>query len=315
MINRTLVRTKVIQTLFAFYKDGEKSSLTARKELLKSFSDTYSLYMLMLAFSDELVRCAEEHIEENKTRAAITHQAYTPNRKFVNSTVAQQLFNNARLRNYLNEQHLYWDAAHGSIQAIYKQLLEAPYYAEYMALEDPTYEDDKQLWRKIYGSLLLNNSELASALEELEVVLDYQNWTTDVDLVLTYVVKTIKRFKKDNGDTQELLEMFDSEAEFLFAKDLLRLAIEHADEYKEKIVAAAQNWEAERIAYMDTIILLTAITEIIHFNEIALEISMNEYIELSKEYSSEKSYTFINGILNKVVKDLRQEGKLFKVVR
>ncbi len=315
MINRTLVRTKVIQTLFAFYKDGEKSSLTARKELLKSFSDTYSLYMLMLAFSDELVRCAEEHIEENKTRAAITHQAYTPNRKFVNSTVAQQLFNNARLRNYLNEQHLYWDAAHSSIQAIYKQLLEAPYYAEYMALEDPTYEDDKQLWRKIYGSLLLNNSELASALEELEVVLDYQNWTTDVDLVLTYVVKTIKRFKKDNGDTQELLEMFDSEAELLFAKDLLRLAIEHADEYKEKIVAAAQNWEAERIAYMDTIILLTAITEIIHFNEIALEISMNEYIELSKEYSSEKSYTFINGILNKVVKDLRQEGKLFKVVR
>lgn len=315
MINRTLVRTKVIQTLFAFYKDGEKSSLTARKELLKSFSDTYSLYMLMLAFSDELVRCAEEHIEENKTRAAITHQAYTPNRKFVNSTVAQQLFNNARLRNYLNEQHLYWDAAHSSIQAIYKQLLEAPYYAEYMALEDPTYEDDKQLWRKIYGNLLLNNSELASALEELEVVLDYQNWTTDVDLVLTYVVKTIKRFKKDNGDTQELLEMFDSEAELLFAKDLLRLAIEHADEYKEKIVAAAQNWEAERIAYMDTIILLTAITEIIHFNEIALEISMNEYIELSKEYSSEKSYTFINGILNKVVKDLRQEGKLFKVVR
>ena len=315
MINRTLVRTKVIQTLFAFYKDGEKSSLTARKELLKSFSDTYSLYMLMLAFSDELVRCAEEHIEENKTRAAITHQAYTPNRKFVNSTVAQQLFNNARLRNYLNKQHLYWDAAHGSIQAIYKQLLEAPYYAEYMALEDPTYEDDKQLWRKIYGSLLLNNSELASALEELEVVLDYQNWTTDVDLVLTYVVKTIKRFKKDNGDTQELLEMFDSEAELLFAKDLLRLAIEHADEYKEMIVAAAQNWEAERIAYMDTIILLTAITEIIHFNEIALEISMNEYIELSKEYSSEKSYTFINGILNKVVKDLRQEGKLYKVVR
>ena len=109
MINRTLVRTRVIQTLFAFYKDGEKSSLTARKELLKSFSDTYSLYMLMLAFAEELIRCAEEHIEENKTRAAITHQAYTPNRKFVNSIVAQQLFNNARLRNYLNEQHLYWD--------------------------------------------------------------------------------------------------------------------------------------------------------------------------------------------------------------
>ncbi len=315
MINRTLVRTRVIQTLFAFYKDGEKSSLTARKELLKSFSDTYSLYMLMLAFGEELIRCAEEHIEENKTRAAITHQAYTPNRNFVNSAVAQQLFNNSRLRNYLNEHHLYWDAAHSSISAIYKQLLEAPYYTEFMAKEAPSYDDDKQLWRKIFGTLLLNNPELESALEELEVVLDYQNWTTDIDLVLTYVVKTIKRFKAERGDDQELLEMFDSEAELLFAKDLLRLAIEHADEYKEMVVAAAQNWEAERIAYMDHMILLAAITEIIHFNDIALEISMNEYIELSKEYSSEKSYTFINGILNKVVKDLKQEGKLFKVVR
>ena len=315
MINRTLVRTRVIQTLFAFYKDGEKSSLTARKELLKSFSDTYSLYMLMLAVGEELIRCAEEHIEENKTRAAITHQAYTPNRNFVNSAVAQQLFNNSRLRNYLNEHHLYWDAAHSSISAIYKQLLEAPYYTEFMAKEAPSYDDDKQLWRKIFGTLLLNNPELESALEELEVVLDYQNWTTDIDLVLTYVVKTIKRFKAERGDDQELLEMFDSEAELLFAKDLLRLAIEHADEYKEMVVAAAQNWEAERIAYMDHMILLAAITEIIHFNDIALEISMNEYIELSKEYSSEKSYTFINGILNKVVKDLKQEGKLFKVVR
>lgn len=315
MINRTLVRTRVIQTLFAFYKDGEKSSLTARKELLKSFSDTYSLYMLMLAFAEELIRCAEEHIEENKTRAAITHQTYNPNRNFVNSIVAQQLFNNSRLRNYLNENHLYWDAAHSSINAIYKQLLESSYYTEFMALEAPTYDDDKQLWRKIFGSLLLNNPELETALEELEVVLDHQNWTTDIDLVLTYIVKTIKRFKAEKGDDQDLLEMFDSEAELLFAKDLLRLAIEHADEYKEMVVAAAQNWEAERIAYMDHMILLAAITEIIHFNDIALEISMNEYIELSKEYSSEKSYTFINGILNKVVKDLKQEGKLFKVVR
>ena len=315
MINRTLVRTKVIQTLYAFYKDGEKSSLTARKELLKSFSDTYSLYMMLLAFSDELVRCAEEHIVENKTRAAITHQAYTPNRNFVNSIIAQQLFNNNRLRNYLNENNLCWDAAHSSINAIYKQLLEAPYYLAYMQLEEPSYEDEKQLWRKIYGNLLLNNSELEVALEELEVVLDYQNWTTDMDLVLTYVVKTIKRFTKEKGDDQELLEMFASEAELLFAKDLLRLAIENADTYKGLIVNAAQNWEAERIAYMDQVILLAAITEIAHFNDIALEVSMNEYIELSKEYSSDKSYTFINGILNRIVRDLKQSGKLFKVVR
>jgi N utilization substance protein B len=156
---------------------------------------------------------------------------------------------------------------------------------------------------------------LYSALEELEIRLDHQGWTVDIDLILTYVVKTIKRFKQENGDEQELLEMFDSDSELVFAKDLLRLSIEHADEYRELIAHAAQNWEADRIAYMDYIIMIAALTEITQFNDIALEVSMNEYIELAKEYSGEKSYTFINGILNKIVQNLRAENKLFKAVR
>ena len=315
MINRTLVRTKVIQTLFAYFKDGEKTPLSARKELLNSFSDTYSLYMLLLAFTDELTTYAEEQIVANKTRASIMHQTYTPNRRFVNNRIAQQLFNNRRLRTYLEDQKLSWDAAHASVTAIYKQLIEAPFYTEYMTLEEPTYEDDKALWKKIYTTLLLDNEHLQTALEELEVVLDHQGWTTDADLVLTYVAKTIKRFSLKNEDQQPLLEMFDSEQELNFAKDLLRLSIEHADEFRTMIANAAQNWEAERIAYMDYIILIAALTEITQFNDIALEISMNEYIELAKEYSGEKSYTFINGVLNKVIQTLRQENKLFKAIR
>lgn len=313
MINRTLVRTKVIQTLYAYYKVEGKSPLTARKELLKSFSDTYSLYMLMLSFADELTSFAEAQIEANKAKAAIMHQTYVPNRRFVNNKVSQLLFNNRRLRTYLEEQHLHWDAAHPAITAIYKQLIDCPFYKEYMCLESATFEDDKQLWRKIYGNLLMDNEHLQSALEELEVVLDYQGWTIDIDLILTYVVKTIKRFKLENGDDQELLEMFDSEDELTFAKELLGRTISHADEYREMIAQSSKNWESDRIAYMDYIILITAITEITQFNDIALEISMNEYIELAKEYSGDKSYTFINGILNKIVQDLRQANKLFKL--
>lgn len=315
MINRTLVRTKVIQTLFAFYKDGEKTALTARKELLNSFSDTYSLYMLMLAFADELTTFADEQLQLNKERAAITHQAYTPNRRFVNNKIAQQLFNNRRLRTYLEEQKLCWDAGLSAIPAIYKQLIESPFYIEYMAIDAPSYEDDKQLWRKIYANLLMDNEHLTAALEELEVILDHQGWTTDIDLVLTYVVKTIKRFKEENGDDQSLLEMFDSEQELNFAKDLLSTAINNADEYRALIASVLKNWEAERIAYMDSIILIAALAEITQFNNIALEISMNEYIELAKEYSGEKSYGFINGVLNKIVQNLQQENKLFKTKR
>ena len=271
--------------------------------------------MLMLAFADELTTFAEEQMQINKERAAIMHQAYTPNRRFINNRISQQLFNNRRLRTYLEDQKLCWDAGLSAIPAIYKQLIDSPFYIEYMAIESPTYEDDKQLWRKIYANLLMENEHLLAALEELEVTLDHQGWTTDIDLVLTYVVKTIKRFKEENGDEQILLEMFDSEQELNFAKDLLSTAIENADEFRALIASAVKNWESERIAYMDSIILIAALAEITQFNNIALEISMNEYIELAKEYSGDKSYGFINGVLNKIVQTLQQENKLFKTKR
>ena len=315
MINRTLVRTKVLQTLFAYYKDGDKTPLTARKELLNSFSSTYSLYMTMLAFADELVTYAEEQIAENKQRAIITHQEYVPNYRFVQNKVSRDLFNNRRLRNYIEENHLRWDTGMNGVIAIYKQLLQAPFYQDYMQLESPTYEDDKMLWRKIYGTLLIGNEDLYSALDEMEVSLDQHGWTIDIDQILTYIVKTIKLFKEENGDEQPLLEMFDSEEELAFAKDLLRLTIENADEYRALIAKSLHNWDAERVAYMDQIILLVAISEIVNFNNIALEISMNEYIELSKEYSSDKSYQFINGVLNNVVKELQKDNILFKVIK
>lgn len=313
MINRTLVRTKVVQTLFAYYKDGEKSPLTARKELLNSFSDTYSLYIMLLAFANELTTYAEEQLSEAAARATIVHKEFVANRHFVNNRIAQQVFNNRRIRNYMDEQNLRWDAGMPAIVSVYKQLVASPFYQDYMALPSPSYEDDKQLWRKIYTTLLMDNEDLRAALDEMEVVLDKQGWTVDMDVVLTYVAKTIKRFTEAAGDDQIILEMFDSEEELTFAKDLLRLTIEHADEYRQMIAGVLKNWETERIAYMDYIILLTAMTEITQFNSIAIEVSMNEYIEIAKEYSSDKSYIFVNGVLSRIVTDLRQKNALFKV--
>jgi N utilization substance protein B len=262
-----------------------------------------------------LVTYAEEQIAENKQRAAITHQKYVPNYRFVQNKVSRDLFNNRRLRNYMEDNHLRWDTGMNGVIAIYKQLLQIPFYQEYMQLESPTYEDDKMLWRKIYGTLLIGNEDLYAALEEMEVALDQHSWTTDVDQILTYIVKTIKLFKEENGENQPLLEMFASENELAFAKDLLRLTIENADEYRDLINQSLQNWEAERVAYMDQIILLVAISEIVNFNDIAIEVSMNEYIELSKEYSSDKSYQFINGVLNNVVKKLKQNNIIFKAIK
>ena len=315
MINRTLVRTKVVQTLFAHYKGSDHTSLSARKTLLNKFSSTYSLYMMMLSFADELTTYAEEQIAENQRRATVLHQTYNANRNFVNNRIAQQLFNNRRLRNYMENEHLRWDVGMSAVEHTYKMLIDSPFYKEFMELEVPTYEDEKTLWRKIYGTLLLESEELTSALEEMEVALDHEGWTTDIDMVITYVIKTIKRFKASDGDELPLLDMFGSEEELTFAKDLLHWSIEQSEENKSLIAKSLQNWEADRVAYMDQIILLVALAEIRNCNEIALEISMNEYIEIAKEYSSDKSYVFINGVLNRIVNDLRADNQLFKVIR
>lgn len=314
MINRTLVRTKVIQTLFAHYKSSDHTSLSARKTLLKKFSSTYNLYAMLLSFADELTTYAEEQIAENQRRARVLHEKYSANRNFVNNRVAQQIFNNRRLRNYMENEHLHWDVGMSAIENTYRQMLETPFYKEFMALEAPSYEEEKSLWRKIYSQLLLESEALNSALEEMEVALDQEGWTVDMDLVITYVMKTIKRFKEDDEDELPLLEMFGSEDELSFAKDLLQWSIEMGEENKALIAKALQNWEADRVAYMDQIILMVALTEIRRFNEIALEISMNEYIEIAKEYSSDKSYVFINGVLNRVVNDLKAENQLFKLI-
>ena len=315
MINRTLVRTKVVQTLFAHYKGSDHTSLSARKTLLNKFSSTYSLYMMMLSFADELTTYAEEQIAENQRRATVLHQTYNANRNFVNNRIAQQLFNNRRLRNYMENEHLRWDVGMSAVEYTYKMLIDSPFYKEFMELEAPTYEDEKTLWRKIYGTLLLESEELTSALEEMEVALDHEGWTTDIDMVITYVIKTIKRFKASDGDELPLLDMFGSEEELTFAKDLLHWSIEQSEGNKTLIAKSLQNWEADRVAYMDQIILLVALAEIRNCNEIALEISMNEYIEIAKEYSSDKSYVFINGVLNRIVNDLRADNQLFKVIR
>lgn len=314
MINRTMVRTKVMQTLFAYYKTGDMTPLSAKKALLNSCSDTYNLYMMLLALPDELVTLAQQQIEADEEKAKVLHEAYTAKINFVNNRLAGQLFNNRTLRTYLSDQHLAWDMADQSIRKLFRQLTEQEYYQAYLNLDAPTYEDDKMIWRKIYSELLPDNEWLETGLEELELHLDQHNWVTDLNVVLSYVFKTVKRYEENSTNEQALLEMFDSEDELTFAKDLLRYSIERSDEINEMIDAHLKNWDANRVAYMDRIIMHVALAEILSFPTIALQVSMNEYIEMAKEYSSEKSHSFINGILDEIIKGLKKENKLIKAV-
>ena len=307
-----MVRTRVVQTLFAYYQNTDRTLLTARKTLNKSFADTYDLYFMMLDFANELTAYAQQQMEEQISRARATHSAWTPNRRFLQNRLTRQIFDNRALRARVQEQRLSWDSGMSAISDVYRRLVESDFYREYMEAEECTYEDDKRLWRQIYQHLLFDSATLHDALDEMEVVLDKSNWTTDADVVVSYVIKTIKRFREDSTPDTPLLEMFDSEEELTFAFDLLNFAIEDHEQYEQLINSHLKNWEADRIAFMDRIITQTALAEILHFEAIPLTISFNEYIELAKEYSGEKSYMFLNGILTEILRDMKAEGSFFK---
>lgn len=314
MINRTMVRTRVIQTLFAYYKAPGKTLLTARKELRKSFADTYDLYFVLLDFVNELTAYAQRQMEEQTARARATHSDWKPNRRFVENRLAQQIFDNRALRAHVQEQHLSWDSGIPAVTEIYRQMTESEFYRAYMNADTCTYEDDKRLWRQIYQYLLADSEALREALDEMEVVLDKSNWTTDADIVISYIIKTIKRFKQDSTPEMPLLEMFDNEEELSFAMTLLEKTLEGHEQYEQQINTHLKGWDADRIAYMDRIILETALAEILTFEDIALTVSMNEYIEIAKEYSGEKNYMFINGILTEILRDMKNSGECFKAL-
>ena len=314
MINRTMVRTRVIQTLFAYYKAPGKTLLTARKELRKSFADTYDLYFVLLDFVNELTAYAQRQMEEQTARARATHSDWKPNRRFVENRLAQQIFDNRALRAHVQEQHLSWDSGIPAVTEIYRQMTESEFYRAYMNADTCTYEDDKRLWRQIYQYLLADSEALREALDEMEVVLDKSNWTTDADIVISYIIKTIKRFKQDSTPEMPLLEMFDNEEELSFAMTLLEKTLEGHEQYEQQINTHLKGWDADRIAYMDRIILETALAEILTFEDIALTVSMNEYIEIAKEYSGEKNYMFINGILTEILRDMKNSGEFLKAL-
>ena len=309
-----MVRTRVVQTLFAYYKNSDKTVTTARRELRKSFADTYDLYFMLLEFVNELTAYAQNQLEGQAGRARATHASWTANRRFVENRLAQQLFDNRALRHRIQEQQLSWENAKPAIIDIYHQLADSDFYRKYMEAEKCSYEDDKRIWRQIYQYLLAESDVLSDALEELEVVLDKSNWTTDADICISYVIKTIKRFKEDSDADMPLLEMFDNNEEEAFAIKLLEKAIEGHAQYEELINTHLKGWDADRIAYMDRVLLEVALAEILEFEDIPLTISLNEYIELTKEYSGEKSYMFVNGILTEILREMKNSGTFFKAL-
>ena len=307
MINRVLIRLKIVQIVYAYYQNGGKNLDTAEKELFFSLSKAYDLYNYLLLLMVEVTKQANKRLNAAKNKLIPTKEELFPNTKFVENRFIAQLEVNKQLLEFSNNQKKTWENEADFVKTLCDKILESDIYKEYMASETSSYEEDRELWRKLYKNIIFTNVELDQVLEDQSLY-----WNDDKEIVDTFVLKTIKRFDEKNGAKQELLPEFKDEEDQDFARRLFRRTILNADYYRHLISENTKNWDLDRVAFMDVIIMQIALAEILSFPNIPVSVSLNEYVEIAKLYSTPKSGGFINGTLDGIVNSLKKENKLTK---
>ena len=308
MINRELIRTKIVQLTYAYYQNGSKNIESAEKELLFSLSKAYDLYNYLLALIVGITQESRRHLEVAQSRAKREGTAM-PSQKFAYNRFAMQLEGNKMLNEFMESQKTTWNDEPEFVKKMYLQIAESEIYKEYMDSKEDSYEADRELWRKLYRTLIQNNESLDALLEEKSLY-----WNDDKDVVDTFVLKTIKRFEEKNLSNQELLPEYDNMEDKEYARKLFRAAIMNAEEYQHYMSETSRNWDFSRLAYMDIVIMQIAIAEILTFPSIPINVSINEYVEIAKLYSTPRSAGYINGMLDAIARHLSATGKLLKHV-
>lgn len=307
MINRVLIRLKVVQIIYAYYKNSGKSMKAAEDEVFFSLSKAYDLYNHLLLLMVGITHYEADRISFRSMKVRPTENDMNPNLKFVNNRFIAQLEKNAQLCKFAEKSKLNWVDNSDVLRRILDQIVESEIYKEYMASEYSSYEEDKELWRKLYKTFIFENEEIDSLLEDQSLY-----WNDDKSIIDTFVVKTIKRFEEENGAGQQLLPEYKDVADMDFAAKLFRATVANAEEYRTLMSNCSKNWDMERLAFMDVVIMQTAIAEIMTFQDIPLSVTLNEYVEIAKHYSTVKSGSFVNGLLDSITKRLRSEGKISK---
>ena len=307
MINRALLRIKVVQMVYAYYQSDSKDLAKAEKEFFHSIEKAVDLYHYLLQLILAETDYAYQRLDAARNKYIPTEEEKNPNTRFVDNAFVAQLSKNQALKNYQKNAKLSWSNNEIFVKNCYETILSSDFYNEYMAAPETSYEADQELWRKIFKFILQRSEELTEVLEEQNIY-----WNDDLDIIITFVMKTIKRFKPENGANQELLPTFKDDEDRKFASDLFCATIRNREKYRILIDEAVKNWEIDRLALMDLLILQVALAEIMEIDGIPVNVSLNEYIDIAKSYSTQKSGTFVNGTLDHMVTELRKENKLFK---
>lgn len=310
MINRELIRLKIVQLVYAYYQNEGKALDVALKELDFSIDKGYELYHFMLALLVEVREYCERKDDARKLReerAGLVSDEVSAYQRLAQNQFLLQLADNLELKEYRANKKKAWEEEESHVKRLATAFAESEITEAYLKAGQFDYNDDRELVRKLYKTFISGSEDLDGMLEEHSLY-----WNHDKDVVDSFVLKTIKRFDSANGEEQQLLPQFSDPDDRFFAHKLFEETVKRGEEIRQLIRENSKNWEFSRLAFMDVIIMQIALAEIFSFPSVPLSVSFNEYLNIAKMYSTPKSSSYINGLLDHVCKKQREEGKLLK---
>lgn len=305
MLSRRLLRIKVLKALFAHLKSEADNLIASEKSLMASVDKAYDLYFQLLTLPAELVRYAAERQEIAKQKKLPTFEDLHPNTKFIDNSVIRIIANTDAINDYVASHKLGWAKQADLIRILYQQLVESDYFRTYMAREERSFEEERAMVDYIY-TMLADAPALDEALEEMSIL-----WADDLPFVLMMIQRTLSNMRISHKELR-VADKFKSEEDPQFLKTLFEKALVNYNEYQRYIEKYTANWDIERVVFMDTLILGTAMAELVSFPSIPVKVTMDEWIEISKYYSTPGSSNFINGVLDKIAVSLTEEGVIKK---
>lgn len=313
MLNRRHIRIKVLQGLYAYTQNNTENPIQGEKQLLKHFEKVYDLFIYQLSLLIEIRAFAEERMIEAKKKYYPTKEELNPIEKFIRNPLLVQLAENKDLEKKADALHINWKSEKELVLKLYNQIRETETYKEYLASDDAGYKADKRVIENLFEEVLIPSEALQFYFEDLNL-----NWTDDYFLVAQLVLMTMSSYKVSWSENRALPTLFKDELDedggqdLRFARDLFKKTIKYSDEFLEIIKPRIVNWEIDRVALMDILILKMALVELTEMPSIPVKVTMNEFIEISKYFSTPKSKIFINGILDNLIVELKASGKIKK---
>jgi N utilization substance protein B len=296
-----------MQMVYSYHKNGDSTLQRAEKELFHSISKSYELYHFFLLLLLELRQLNEKRIEIGLQKHIPTSADLNPNTKFINNRIIDQLANNRALLRYVEESGLSWVNHHDLIRNLWSGIEESSLYQEYMNDGETSYDKDKRFVIKLIEKVIAPFEPLYSQFEELSIY-----WNDEAEFIISMVIKTIKEFAEEQAENQLLQPEFKDEEDREFVKTLFRKSIVNHTEFLKLIEQHTKNWDVDRVAFIDIVLMQIALAEVKEFPDIPVRVTLNEYIEIAKFYSTSRSGNFINGVLDKIVNYLIESHQIVK---